>query len=80
MLVLAQSLGAMGEGVGAGQPVVSGYITDNAKAERRPNIYSTMAITNSIATTIGLSLGGLPVYLDNGLGYNMIEAHQKKKV
>ena len=28
MLALAQSLGAMGEGAGAGQPVVSGYITD----------------------------------------------------
>jgi MFS family permease len=76
MLALAQSLGAMGEGAGAGQPVVSGYISDNVKAEYRPNIYSTVAITNSIASTIGLLLGGLPVYLENSLGYNMIEAHQ----
>jgi len=76
MLALAQSLGAMGEGVGAGQPVVSGYITDKVEAENRPNIYSTIAITNSIASTIGLSLGGLPLFLENNYGYNMVSAHQ----
>jgi len=76
MLALAQSLGAMGEGVGAGQPVVSGYITDKVDAENRPNIYSTMAITNSIASTIGLSLGGLPLFLENNYGYNVVSAHQ----
>ena len=76
MLALAQSLGAMGEGVGAGQPVVSGYITDKVEAEDRPNIYSTMAITNSIASTIGLSLGGLPLFLENNYGYNVVSAHQ----
>lgn len=76
MLALAQSFGAMGEGVGAGQPVVSGYITDKVEAEHRPNIYSTMAITNSLASTIGLSLGGLPVYLENFFGYDMVSAHQ----
>ncbi len=76
MLALAQSLGAMGEGVGAGQPVVSGYITDKVEAEHRPNIYSTMAITNSIASTIGLSLGGLPLFLENNYGYNVVSAHQ----
>lgn len=76
MLALAQSLGAMGEGVGAGQPVVSGYITDKVESEYRPSIYSTMAITNSFAATIGLSLGGLPVYIENSLGYNIQEAHQ----
>jgi MFS family permease len=76
MLALAQSLGAMGEGAGAGQPVVSGYITDKVEVEHRPNIYSTMAITNSIASTIGLFLGGLPVYIENSFGYNMFEAHR----
>lgn len=76
ILALAQSLGAMGEGVGAGQPVVSGYITDKVEAENRPNIYSTMAITNSIASTIGLSLGGLPLFLENNYGYNVVSAHQ----
>lgn len=76
MLALAQSLGAMGEGVGAGQPVVSGYITDKVEARDRPNIYSTMAITNSIASTIGLSLGGLPILLENRFAYDVVSAHQ----
>lgn len=76
VLALAQSLGAMGEGVGAGQPVVSGYITDKVEAQDRPNIYSTMAITNSIASTIGLSLGGLPILLENHFAYNVVSAHQ----
>jgi MFS family permease len=60
LLALAQGVGAMGEGVGAGQPVVSGYITDKTDLLERPNVYSTMAITNSLATTIGLAFGGLP--------------------
>jgi len=76
MLALAQSLGAMGEGAGAGQPVVSGYITDKADAEDWPNIYSSMAITNSIASTIGLSLGGLPIFVENRYGLDMVAAHQ----
>ncbi len=76
MLALAQSLGAMGEGVGAGQPVVSGYITDKVDAGDRPNIYSTMAITNGIATTIGLSFGGLPILLENRFAYDVVSAHQ----
>ena len=76
MLALAQSLGAMGEGVGAGQPVVSGYITDKVDAGDRPNIYSTLAITNGIATTIGLSFGGLPILLENRFAYDVVSAHQ----
>lgn len=76
VLALAQSLGAMGEGVGAGQPVVSGYITDKVEAQNRPNIYSTLAITNSIASTIGLSLGGLPILLENRFAYDVVTAHQ----
>jgi len=76
MLALAQSLGAMGEGVGAGQPVVSGYITDKVDTGDRPNIYSTMAITNGIATTIGLSFGGLPILLENRFAYDVVSSHQ----
>jgi MFS family permease len=76
MLALAQGLGAMGEGVGAGQPVVSGYITDKVDARDRTNIYSTMAITNGIATTIGLSFGGLPILLENRFAYDVVSAHQ----
>ena len=76
MLALGQSLGAMGEGVGAGQPVVSGYITDKVESRNRPNVYSSMAITNSLASTLGLSLGGLPLLVETRLGYNMVDSHQ----
>ncbi len=76
LLAVAQGVGAMGEGVGAGQPVVSGYITDKTDALERPNVYSTMAITNSFATTIGLAFGGLPQYLENSMGYDVVGAHQ----
>ena len=75
MLALGQGLGAMGEGAGAGQPVVSGYITDKTGATQRPGIYSAMAITNGLAASIGSALGGLPVYLQD-YGFNVVEAHQ----
>lgn len=76
LLAVAQGVGAMGEGVGAGQPVVSGYITDKTDALERPNVYSTMAITNSLATTIGLAFGGLPQYLESSMGFDVVGAHQ----
>ncbi len=76
LLTLAQGVGAMGEGVGAGQPVVSGYITDKADPLERPNIYSTLAITNSLASTIGLALGGLPQQIESSMGFDVVEAHQ----
>lgn len=75
MLALGQGIGAMGEGAGAGQPVVSGYITDKVGATQRPGIYSAMAITNGLAASIGSALGGLPVYLQD-YGFNVVEAHQ----
>ena len=76
LLALAQGVGAMGEGVGAGQPVVSGYITDKTDPLDRPNVYSTMAITNSLATTIGLAFGGLPQYIESTMGYDVVRSHQ----
>jgi MFS family permease len=76
ILALGQGLGAMGEGAGAGQPVVSGYITDKTEATQRPGIYSGMAITNGLAASIGSAFGGLPVYLQNIYGFNFVEAHQ----
>ena len=76
LLALAQGIGAMGEGVGAGQPVVSGYITDKTGPDERPNVYSTMAITNSLATTIGLAFGGLPQYLESSMGFDVVYAHK----
>ncbi|MBD3206334.1 MFS transporter [Candidatus Bathyarchaeota archaeon] len=75
MLALGQGLGALGEGVGAGQPVVSGYITDKVDARDRPGVYSGMAITNSLSATLGSALGGLPIYLE-ARGYDIITAHQ----
>jgi MFS family permease len=76
MLALGQGLGAMGEGAGAGQPVVSGYITDKTEATQRPGVYSAMAITNGLAASIGSVFGGLPVYLQNFYGFNVVEAHR----
>jgi MFS family permease len=76
MLALGQGLGAMGEGAGAGQPVVSGYITDKTEATQRPSVYSAMAITNGLAASIGSAFGGLPVYLQGLYGFNVVEAHQ----
>lgn len=76
MLALGQGLGAMGEGAGAGQPVVSGYITDKTEAMQRPGIYSAMAITNGLAASIGSAFGGLPVYLQTLYGLDVVEAHR----
>jgi predicted MFS family arabinose efflux permease len=76
MLVLAQSLGAMGEGIGAGQPVVSGYITDKTDIKSRAEVYSTLAITNAISTTIGSALGGLPQLIVSNYSLDIIQAHQ----
>jgi len=76
MLVVAQSLGAMGEGIGAGQPVVSGYITDKTDVKERAEVYSTLAITNAISTTIGSALGGLPQFIVSNSNMDIIEAHK----
>lgn len=76
LLALAQGVGAMGEGVGAGQPVVSGYITDKTDALVRPNVYSSMAMTNGLATTIGLAFGGLPQYIENNMRFDVVRSHQ----
>lgn len=76
MLALAQGIGAMGEGAGAGQPVVTGYITDKKDAETRPGIYSTLAITNNISTMAGNYLGVLPIFVQNTYGLDMVAAHQ----
>ena len=76
LLALAQGVGAMGEGVGAGQPVVSGYITDKTNLLERSNVYSTLAITSGVATTIGLAFGGLPQYIESYIGFDFVGAHQ----
>jgi predicted MFS family arabinose efflux permease len=66
----------MGEGIGAGQPVVSGYITDKTDIKSRAEVYSTLAITNAISTTIGSALGVLPQFIVSKFSLDIIQAHQ----
>jgi MFS family permease len=75
MLALGQGIGAMGEGAGAGQPVVSGYIADKIKMEKRSSIFTTLAISNGLAATIGSLMAGLPTYFQSALAMDMIGAH-----
>ncbi len=75
MLALGQGLGAMGEGVGAGQPVVSGYITDKINMEKRSSIFTALAVSNGLAATVGSLMAGLPAYFQSSLAMDMIGAH-----
>jgi DHA1 family multidrug resistance protein-like MFS transporter len=75
MLVLGQGFGAMGEGAGAGQPVVSGYISDKTDFRQRSSIFSTLAVINALAATFGSFLAGLPAYFQKTLGLDVIAAH-----
>ena len=75
MLALGQGIGAMGEGAGAGQPVVSGYIADKVDVRSRASVFSTLAITSALAATVGSLLAGLPTYFQVVLGLDMIAAH-----
>ena len=76
MLALGQGVGAMGEGAGAGQPVVSGYIAEKTEIRQRASVFSTLAVTNALAATAGSLLAGLPKYFEMSLGVNMVVAHQ----
>ncbi|NIN51841.1 MAG: MFS transporter, partial [Nitrososphaeria archaeon] len=42
LLALGQGIGALGEGVGAGQPVVSGYIIDKTNTRQRMTTFNTL--------------------------------------
>ncbi|UCH57363.1 MAG: MFS transporter [Candidatus Bathyarchaeota archaeon] len=75
LLVLGQGIGALGEGAGAGQPVVSGYISDKTDVVKRPSIFSALAITNAMAATVGSLLAGLPALLQKGFGLDVVRAH-----
>jgi len=74
-LALGQAVGALGEGSGAGQPVVSGYISDKTDEIERSDVFTTLGITNALTTTVGFALSGLPALFENRLGLSMIEAH-----
>ena len=66
ILVIAQGIGALGQGVGAGQPVVSGYLADRIKNDaKRTRVFSLIAVTNAIASSIGSLLAILPVYFQH---------------
>jgi MFS family permease len=75
MLAIGQGIGAMGEGAGAGQPVVSGYIADKTNIEKRSSIFSTLAVTNGLASTAGSLMAGLPIYFQRILDINLVRAH-----
>ena len=75
LLALGQGIGALGEGAGAGQPVVSAYISDKTDIIKRPSIFSTLAVTNALAATVGSLLAGLPAYFQNSLGLDVVGAH-----
>jgi MFS family permease len=75
MLALGQGIGAMGEGAGAGQPVVSGYIADKTTLKERGSIFGFLAITNAIAATIGSIMAGLPNFFEETWKMNMIQSH-----
>jgi MFS family permease len=75
MLVLGQGIGAMGEGAGAGQPVVSGYITGKTEIRQRASVFSTLAVTNALATTVGSLMAGLPAFFQGSYGFDVIGAH-----
>jgi MFS family permease len=74
-LALAQGIGALGEGAGAGQPVVSAYISDKSEVLDRPKIFSTLAVTNALAATVGSLLAGLPAIFQNTWSFDVVGAH-----
>lgn len=52
-LVVAQIIGALSEGGGAGQPAVSGLIADKTSRETRVKAFTMFALTNSSAAILG---------------------------
>lgn len=75
-LALAQGIGAFGEGAGAGQPAVTGIISDKSTIENRTKVFSTLAFTNAIAATTGSLLAVAPPTLQGWLGLEQIFSYQ----
>ena len=76
MLVLAQGLGAFGEGAGAGQPTITGVIADNSTGANRMKVFSWFAITNAVAAAIGSLLAGLPKGVQDWYGIGTVTSYQ----
>lgn len=74
VLALAQGIGALGEGAGAGQPLVSGYITDKTRVEQRARVFSVIAISNAVSTTLGSIMAGLPALFQMRMGFNEVDS------
>ncbi|MGD2200958.1 MAG: MFS transporter [Candidatus Bathyarchaeota archaeon] len=75
LLALGQGMGALGEGAGAGQPVVSGYISDKTDIMTRPGIFSGLATSNALASTLGYLLAALPAFFQTSIGMDVVGAH-----
>ena len=76
ILLLAQIVGALGEGAGAGQPVVSGYIAEKLSGStKRTQIFSLTAITNALASTLGSLAAALPAYFKSALNLNEVDSY-----
>jgi len=75
MLALGQVVGAFGEGSGAGQPVVSGYITDKTEELELSEVFTSLGVTNALATSVGFSASGLPAFFESWLGLDTVAAY-----
>jgi len=74
MLILAQAVGALGEGAGAGQPSVSGMIADKSGKKSRTKIFTLFALINSFVGILGSLLGSLPKPLQSWLSVGEAES------
>ena len=63
MLIIAQIMGGMGEGAGAGQPSVSGLIADKTTKESRVKVFTIIALVSSLMDILGYLFGSLPKHL-----------------
>ena len=63
MLIIAQIMGGMGEGAGAGQPSVSGLIADKTSKESRVKVFTIIALISSLMDILGYLFGSLPKHI-----------------
>jgi MFS family permease len=75
VLAFGQRVGGLGEGAFAGQPVVSGYISDKTKLEERSSIFNILAVSNGLAATVGSLMAGLLPYFQSSFELDIIGAH-----